>query len=89
MKNLVTVQGQEIEKKAAHNLLTASGFKYTRCDINAFPGNINPRWCDRTIEIPRKQRGNLGEFAGMTCTVITETVAGNGGARINFYIKAN
>jgi len=89
MKNLTVVQGQEIEKGKAYGFLLSKGFDYTRCDINAFPGDINPRWCERTIEIPAGKRGNLSKFAGKECTVITETVASNGGARINFYIKAN
>lgn len=87
MKNKVTIQGKEIEKGKAHEFLIGLGFKNSICDINAFPTNIDPRWCDRVINIPEKKRGNLSKYAGKKCSVITTTIAGNGGARINFYIK--
>lgn len=87
MKNIVYLLGHPIEKKNAHSFLTSKGYKYMRVDVNAFIWSIDPRWQSRTCVVPEKKKGNLAEFAGKEVDIITTTIAGNGGARINFYIK--
>ena len=87
MKNIVNLLGESLEKKNAHSFLTSKGYKAMRVDVNAFIWSINPRWQSQTCIVPENKKGNLKEFAGKKVDIITTTIAGNGGARINFYIK--
>lgn len=87
MKNLITVLGQTIEKKDAYKLFTSNGYKHMVVDIQTAPFGVNPRFTEQIVDIPENKRGNLSAFKGKKVSVYTTTVAGNGGARINFYIK--
>lgn len=88
MKNLVTLLGQTVEKQHSYKLLVDNGFKPMEVAVNAFIGSINDRWSEQTVTIPADKKGNLKEFAGKQVIVIPTTIKANGGARINFYIKA-
>lgn len=85
---LNAIHSKEITKSAAAEKFIALGYEAMKVDINNAPFDINYRYLIQEVFIAENKRGNLAKYAGKNCEVIVTNISGNGGARVNFYIKA-